>query len=48
MYLICEKFEALNVLKIYKVEVENQLNQRIKSVRSDRGGEYYRRFTEFG
>ena len=35
-----------NVFKIYKVEVENQLNKRIKSVRSDQGGEYYGRFTK--
>ncbi|RVW14991.1 hypothetical protein CK203_090430 [Vitis vinifera] len=39
---------ALDVFKIYKAEVENQLNRRIKSVRSDRGGEYYGRFTESG
>ena len=48
MYLIHEKPEALNVFKIYKVEVENQLNPRIKSVRFDRGGEYYDRFTKLG
>ena len=48
MYLIREKSEALNVFEIYKAEVENQLNRRIKSVRSDRGGEYYGRFTESG
>ncbi|RVX16253.1 Retrovirus-related Pol polyprotein from transposon TNT 1-94 [Vitis vinifera] len=39
---------VLDVFKIYKVGVENQLNRRIKSVRSDRGGEYYGRFTESG
>ncbi|RVW95242.1 Retrovirus-related Pol polyprotein from transposon TNT 1-94 [Vitis vinifera] len=48
VYLIREKSEALDVFKIYKAEVENQLNRRIKSVRSDRGGEYYGRFTESG
>ena len=37
-----------HVFKIYKVKVENQLNRRIKNVRSDRGGEYYGRFTESG
>ncbi|KAL6328200.1 hypothetical protein AAG906_034343 [Vitis piasezkii] len=41
-------FEAIDVFKIYKAEVESQLNRRIKSVRSDRGGEYYGRFTESG
>ena len=44
--LFVKIFEALDVFKIYKSEVENQLNQRIKSVRSNRGGEYYGRFTE--
>ena len=46
--LFVKIFEALDVFKIYKSEVENQLNQRIKSVRSNRGGEYYGRFTESG
>ena len=27
--------------KIYKAEVENQLEKKIKRVRSDRGGEYF-------
>lgn len=48
MYLIREKSEALDVFKIYKAKVENQLNRRIKSVRFDRGGECYGRFTESG
>ena len=46
MYLICEKSKALDVFKIYKLEVENQLNWRIKSVRFDRGDEYYGKFTK--
>ena len=28
-------------LKIYKAKVENQLERKIKRVRSDRGGEYF-------
>ena len=48
VYLIREKSEALDVFMIYKAEVENQLNRRIKSVRYDRGGEYYGRFTKSG
>ncbi|KAI5350504.1 hypothetical protein L3X38_003395 [Prunus dulcis] len=39
---------ALDKFKIYKAEVENQLNLKIKVVRSDRGGEYYGRFDETG
>jgi hypothetical protein len=40
LYLVKMKDEALNCFKIYKVEVENQLEKKIKLVRSDRGGEY--------
>ena len=36
------------MLKNYKAEVENQLNKRIKSVMSDRGGEYYGRYDGSG
>ena len=36
------------MFKNYKAEVENQLNKRIKSVRSGRGGEYYGRYDESG
>ena len=34
--------------KIFKAEVENQLNVKIKVVRSDRGGEYYGRHAPYG
>jgi transposase InsO family protein len=40
LYLIKTKDEALNCFKIYKAEVENQLERKIKWVRSDRGVEY--------
>ena len=36
------------MFKQFKVEVENQLNKRIKAVRSDRGGKYYGRYDGFG
>jgi hypothetical protein len=35
-------------LKIFKAEVENQHDLKIKIVRSDRGGEYYGRHTQYG
>jgi hypothetical protein len=35
---IKERSEALDKFKIFKVEVENQLDKRIKIVRSDCGG----------
>ena len=34
--------------KIYKAEVENQHNLKIKVVRSDQGGEYYGRHAPYG
>jgi hypothetical protein len=40
LYLVKMNDEALNFFKIYKVEVENQLERKIKQVRSDRGHEY--------
>ncbi|CAH9087614.1 unnamed protein product, partial [Cuscuta europaea] len=43
LFLIHEKSQVLDVFKSYKSEVENQLNKRIKKVKSDRGGEYYGR-----
>ena len=48
IYPINERSEALDKFKIFKLEVENQLNLKIKIVRSDRGGEYYGRHTPYG
>ena len=42
--LFHEKSQSLDMFKIYKAEVENKLNKKIKAVRSDRGGEYYGRY----
>jgi transposase InsO family protein len=41
VYLLKTKDGALNCLKPYKVEVENQLEKKIKRFRSDHGGEYF-------
>jgi transposase InsO family protein len=41
IYLLTSKYEALHYFKIYKAEVENQLERKIKHLRSDRGGEYF-------
>jgi transposase InsO family protein len=41
IYLLKSKDEALHYFKIYKVEVENQLERKIKHVRTDHGGEYF-------
>jgi transposase InsO family protein len=39
---------VLGKFKIFKAEVENQHNFKIKIVRSDQGGEYYGRHTPYG
>ena len=41
VYLLHTKDEALDKFKIYKTEVEVQQNVLIKTLRTDRGGEYY-------
>ncbi|KAL5827481.1 hypothetical protein ACOSQ4_019278 [Xanthoceras sorbifolium] len=48
LYLLHNKNEAINAFKIFKAEVEKQCGKQIKIVRSDRGGEYYGRYTESG
>ena len=47
IYLIKERSEALNKFKIFKAEVENQHNLKIKVVRSNCWGEYYGRHTPY-
>jgi transposase InsO family protein len=48
VYLLKTKDEALNYFKAYKTEVENQLERKIKRLRSDRGEEYFSsEFSEF-
>jgi hypothetical protein len=41
VYLLKTKDEALDYLKIYKAEVENQLERKTKCLRSDRGGKIF-------
>ena len=48
VYLLHNKYEALDAFKVFKVEVENQCGMKIQIVRSDRGGEYYGSYTENG
>lgn len=48
MYLIHEKTQVLETSKIFKAKIENQLNKKIKTVRSNRGGEYYYRYNGLG
>jgi hypothetical protein len=41
VYLLKSKDKALHYFKTYKAEAENQLERKIKRLRSDRGGEYF-------
>ena len=41
VFFIKEKSDALEMLKVFRTEVEKQLGKVIKIVRSDKGGEYY-------
>nr|GFA46700.1 hypothetical protein [Tanacetum cinerariifolium] len=41
VYLLHVKDEALDKFRIYKIEVELQQNDLIKTLHTDRGGEYY-------
>ena len=48
MYLLKTKDEALHYFKIYKAEVENQLEKNIKRLWTNRGEEYFSNdFSEF-
>ena len=48
LYLLRSKDEALDAFKVFKAEVETQCGKHIKIVRSNRGGEYYGKYTENG
>ena len=46
VYLLKSKGEAIEKFVLYKNEVENQLNGKIKVLKSDRGGEYESPFVD--
>ena len=46
LYLFHEKSKISKVSNDLKLKVEKQLGKPIKSIRSDRDGEYYNRHTE--
>ena len=48
IYLLHNKNEALDVFKVFKVEVEKQCGKQIKIMKIDRDGEYYGRYTKDG
>ncbi|KAG8381639.1 hypothetical protein BUALT_Bualt06G0142500 [Buddleja alternifolia] len=48
VYLMKHKSETFEKFKVFKADVENRLDKHIKSLRSDRGGEYLsREFLDF-
>ena len=47
VYLLKSKDEAIEKFILYKNEFENQLNKKIKKLRSDRSGEYEAPIGEF-
>ena len=47
VYLLRSKDEALEMFQHFKNEVENQLDRKIKAIRSDRGDEYEAPFGDF-
>ncbi|KAF7835240.1 Retrovirus-related Pol polyprotein from transposon TNT 1-94 [Senna tora] len=46
--LLREKSDSLNAFQTFKAVVELKSGKSIKAIRSDRGGEYYGRYTESG
>ncbi|KAL0423426.1 UNVERIFIED_CONTAM: hypothetical protein Sradi_0877400 [Sesamum radiatum] len=48
IYFLNHKAEALDAFNVFKVKVEKQCDKHIKVVRSNRGGEYFGRYTEGG
>ena len=47
VYLLKSKDEAFDKFVLYKNEIENQLNKKIKVLRTDRGGECVSPFAEY-
>ena len=46
--MLHEKCQAINALEVFIIEVERQLDRKVKIIRSDRCGEYYERYDENG
>ena len=46
LHIFHNKNEALDAFKVFKFEGEKYYGKQIKIVRSDRGGEYYGKYTE--
>ena len=42
VYFLKHKFEVFGLFKVFKAFVENQSERRLKILRSDNGGEYFK------
>ena len=47
-YMLHNKDKGLDAFKVLKAEVEKKCGKKIKIVKTDKGGEYYRRYIEDG
>ncbi|RDX74091.1 hypothetical protein CR513_46201, partial [Mucuna pruriens] len=47
LYLLHEKSQSVDVLKVFIDEVQRQLDRKVKVVRSDRSGEFYGKYNEW-
>ena len=48
MYLLLEKSQSLDTLKVFIDGVERQLDRKVKVVRFDRGSKFYGKYNENG
>lgn len=48
LHLLHEKTQPMNVLKVFINKVERLLDKKVEVVRSNRSGEYYRKFDKNG
>ena len=46
VYLLHEKSQSVDALKVYITGIERQLDRKVKIIRSNRGGEYYGKYDE--
>ncbi|KAG6635812.1 hypothetical protein CIPAW_11G068500 [Carya illinoinensis] len=48
IYLLHEKSQVVSVLEVFLIEVERQLDRKVKIIKFHRGGEYYEKYDESG
>ena len=44
IYFMKQKSEVFDIFKVFKAMIENYFSKNIKSIRSDKGGEYIKRY----